>query len=379
MAEEGEVSRSVADELAENISKDIKTPVDIFFLALFVFGVLSVAATTLVGPCGNVTDEALLKETRVADYQKGAVVVVTRALLMDKTVVLPGACGVVEQVDEEAGTATIRVLAKSPPGYIDEIVARAAERQEEQYGAVAIADVREAVGSVRDAEEASLSYRPPHALVAAAEFPLRTLLFFHEGSPASDVDVRFITPVATQPYTNSVRAFFLSDIYVVLLILTSFLILLVFIGSHFEDKRKTWYKWHTRRSLYLSRLTKDREKMRQLQDNWGKIKALSQSGDVKEWDRALVLLEETLEGVLENIGFAGEDLSKRLQGMTKKELHTIDQLWQAHSLILRVQGKVEDEKEVPPLTAAVLAKIVDIYRESFIWLGLLPHWENGSE
>ena len=49
-------SRSMEDEMLEALSDSIVTPAETFFFALFVLGILSLAATTLVGTCGNVDD-----------------------------------------------------------------------------------------------------------------------------------------------------------------------------------------------------------------------------------------------------------------------------------------------------------------------------------
>ena len=383
MAEEETNDRSIADEIADDISKDIKTPVDIFFLALFVAGVLSLAATTLVGPCGNVTDERLHKDSRIADHVPGATVIVNRALLMEDTVVLPGACGIIEQVDEEAGMVTVRILAKAPPGYIDEIAARSSGLTMIEGEGDSFTEPSAVIGPVvggGDAAEASLSYRPQHAFSGIFEFPVRTALFLHAGSPKDEVDIRFITPVATQPYTNLVRSFFLDSIYVIFPILAVILIFLVAVGNRFQKKRTVWYERHTLRSTYLSRLMQDREKTRILQQQWRTIVSASSGEDAKQWRDSIDLLDETLDGVLELLRFGGNDLSKKLEDMTKDDLHTIERLWNAHSLILRLQGKTEEgEKGPPPLTRHLLKRIVDIYRESFIWLGLLPHSETGDE
>ncbi|MDE0243465.1 MAG: hypothetical protein OYG31_02005 [Candidatus Kaiserbacteria bacterium] len=400
MPEEEGSGRSVIDELADDISKDIKTPVDIFFLALFVIGVLSLAATTLVGPCGNVTDYELNQDGRIADYTKGATVIVNKAIRMGDTIVLPGACGIIESVNEERLSARIHILAKAPPGYIDDLKQLASEDQEgvaaEEDETVVVGPVENitveelleedeadedvaVIGGTRGAAEASRSYRPLQAFSGALEFPVRTALFLHAGSPKDDVDIRFLYPVATQPYTNALRTFYLDSIYVLLPILALFLIFLVFIGNRFEKKREKWYEWHTLRSTYISRLMQDREKTASLRARWDEAKTAPLSEDPKKWDEALDLLEDTLDSVLTQLRFEGEDLSKKLQDLSNKDLHTIERLWNAHSLIIRVKGKTDEgDQGAPPLTLKLLKKVVDIYRESFIWLGLLPHSEKNE-
>ena len=79
----------------------VETPVEIFFLALFVVGALSLAATTLVGPCGNVDDVRLLPDPREIVYAPGSAVTTTVPVVFGETVIDAGACGIISGVDHE--------------------------------------------------------------------------------------------------------------------------------------------------------------------------------------------------------------------------------------------------------------------------------------
>lgn len=342
MAEESqEASRSIADEIGENIMRRIETPAEIFFFALFVIGALTLAATTLVGSCGNVDDEALLRETRTLEYLPGSVVVTTSSVILSGTTIGPGACAIISSVDEEQGTARAHVLAKAQPFF---------------------------TGSPEE-------YRPSSALSGFLSAPFSTLLFLHSGPPEGEISLAQLSPVATQPYTNFFRSFYLNSFYIILGILSVIIIFLTYVGARFEKKRTTWYARHTLRATYISRLMRDRERTRALQDLWGNVSVPEegQAQDPEAWKRSLNLLQEILDGVLTLLRFEGENLTEKLQSMSERDLWNVDRLWKAHSLILHMQGHAGEGEEALPITERTVRKVITIHRESLIWLGLLPH------
>ena len=359
-------NRSIADEIGENVFDSVKTPVEIFFLGLFVVGVLSLAATTLVGPCGNVDDVLPKPSPRVAEYVPGATVVLTGAVLFDDlTTVVPGACGIIDSVDEEEGTARVHILAKAEPFFSDN----------------------------------TKPYSPFSVFSGFAQSPIGSLYFLHTGNPVDDVPLHKITPVETQGYTNAARHFYLQTVYFVMIVVALLIAVLTYIGGRFMKKRKQWYRWHTLRATYISRLMKDKARMRELQEHWEHIVALSEAGNPENWKNALNMLNDVLDGVLMLLRFEGETLTLKLQGMTEKDLWCIERLWKAHSLILQMQSEIpgdsshqpgqndntekeDDTNETAkqhtplPMTKETVKKVIAIHRESLVWLGLLPHWAN---
>ena len=334
-------SRSIADEIGENVFESIKTPAEIFFFALFVIGILSLAATTLVGPCGNVDDIGPAPDPRVVDYVPGATVFVTSSILLGETVIAPGACGIIDSVDEEAETARVHILAKAEPFFA----------------------------------EGEGPYRASAVLSGLAQSPIATLYFLHIGSPIGDMPFHQITPVATKGYTNWFRHFYLETIYFLMILLAVVVLVLVYIGRRFVKKRELWYEWHTLRATYISRLMQDKERMKSLQEDWEKVPPLSESDSPEQWKEALDLLESTLDGVLVQLRFEGDSLTDKLQNMKEDDLWMLDRLWKAHSLVVLLrEGSKEEGGEVPPMTKETVGKVVKIYKEAFIWLGLLPHW-----
>ena len=57
---------------------------------------------------------------------------------------------------------------------------------------------------------------------------------------------------------------------------------LIYIGARFEKRRKEWYRRHTLRATYISRLMQDKEKTRQLQGNWEKVAAVLERGEFRK-------------------------------------------------------------------------------------------------
>ena len=82
-------------------------------------------------------------------------------------------------------------------------------------------------------------------------------------------------------------------------------------------------------------------------------------------------MDEVLDGVLTQLRFTGENTTEKLRTMNEDDLWTIEKLWQAHSVVIRMD---ERGRDVAPVTERTVEKAADIYKESFIWLGLLPYW-----
>ena len=337
-----DISRSIADEVGDSVFQTVQTPVEIFFLGLFTIGVLSLAATTLVGPCGNVDDVATFPDPRTIDFIPGATVVTTSAVTIDETVITDGACGIIDSVDEEEGTAHVHILAKAPPLYAD----------------------------------TSEQYHPFDALSSISDTPLATVLFLHANTPSGDVPLTQITPVPTRQYTNWVRDFYLNGIYILMAIIAFFVIILGYIGYRFEKKRKVWYERHTLRATYISRLMQDKKRTRELGEEWERAVELLDGENPEQWQEGLTIIEEVLDGVLTLLRFEGDNLHAKLGSMEESDLWTIRRLWQAHSLVVRIQGFVPEEGstvEHPPVTEKTIQKIKEIYAESLVYLGLLPY------
>ena len=325
--------------MVDGLMNSVVTPAETFFFALFVLGVLTLAATTLVGTCGNVDDFKKEVSERSVDLIPGATAVLTQSIVLEDTVIGAGTCVIIEGVNEEESTARIHTLAKAQPFFTGD----------------------------------PAEYRPLAPFENFFRAPVSTILFLHKGTPTGDVPLYQISGVETQTYTSWFRHFYLNTVYIAMAVLGVMFAFFVFIGARFEKKRKVWYQRHTLRATYISRLMQDKEKTRQMQDDWEKIASVVEEEKSEEWKETLSLLQETLDGVLTLLQFKGENLTEKLQSMKEEDLWNIEKLWEANSFILRVQKQVEEDESTPAITEKVLKKIVDIYKVSFIWLGLLPH------
>ena len=332
-------SRSIAEEIGEDIVGSVQTPTELFFMTLFVIGVLSIASTTLVGECGRVDDAAEYPDARSVSLVPGAVVFTTSAVVFGEFVVEPGVCGIVERVDDERDTAEVHILAKAQPGFL----------------------------------QGPDGYRPTLALSEALSHPLSTLFFLHNDPPSGVVPFHQLGVIPTQTYTNWFRHFYLSGLYLVMALLAVFVGLFGYIGFRFERKRVVWYERHSLRTRYRARLMHDRSRTRALLLSWEQYVFLSTQEDPARWREALIGLDELLEDTLVLLQFGGENLTDRLQKMTKEDLWCIEQLWDAHSLIIRMQGQVEPDEPIPPITEKAVQHVFALYKEAFIWLGLLEH------
>ena len=325
--------------MIDGLMNSVVTPVETFFLALFVIGVLTLAATTLVGTCGNVDDFEKEVSERVVDFRVGGTAVLTQSIVLEDTVIGPGTCVIIERINEEESTAYIHTLAKAQPFFTG------------------------------DPGE----YRPLSPFENFFSAPVSTILFLHRGTPTGEVPLYQISAVETQTYTSWFRNFYLNTVYIVMAVLGVLLAFFVFIGARFEKKRRVWYERHTLRATYISRLMQDKEKTRELQGNWEKIAAVVDEKKSEEWKETLTLIQETLDGVLTLLRFEGEDVMEKLQNMKENDLWNIEKLWEANSLIVRTKKQAEEGEKLPAITEKVLKKIVEIHEISFIWLGLLPH------
>ena len=342
MPDDSKVSRSIEDEMMDGIRNSIVTPAETFFFALFVFGILSLAATTLVGTCGNVDDFEKEVSERSLEPIVGATAVLTQSVVFDDTIAEAGTCVIIERIaDDEEGEdgVHVHVLAKAQPFFTG------------------------------DPE----TYRPLAPFENFFRAPVSTTLFLHKGTPKGEVSRQQISVVETQTYTSWFRNFYLNTIYIVMAVLGVLLAFLVYIGVKFENRRKVWYRRHTLRATYISRLMQDKAKMRELQGSWEKVATVAEGGNSEKWKESLALLQETLDGVLVLLRFEGENLTEKLQNMKEDDLWNIEKLWEANSLILRVQKQIEEDESVPAITEKVMKKVIAIHLTSFVWLGLLPH------
>lgn len=311
-------------EYGEEIIESVETPVEIFFLFLFVVGVLTIASTSLVGGCGNIEDDFL--GNRVIEPQNGAVFIVKTPITIDG-VQVDGVCGVIEKVN--GGSADVKIFAKIPPQYASKG-----------------------------------GYQPIKSFTKILSAPVEGLFHIHTRPLSSEVPLSFLELVETKSYTNTIRSFYLNGfawLIGILFILSSGL---YFVGRHFKKKRETWYKYHSLRSKYISRLMQNKPKRQELLDKWDNIS----TENPEDWNKCLVQLQEILDETLLLLNFEGG--INNLDNIGIEDIWTIEELWEKYSISVRI---IDEKDEELVLTKDMLEDIVKVYKETFIWLGLLPY------
>lgn len=341
MAEDGKKSQTIASKWAEQIFDTIDTPTELFFFGLFVLGVITLSGTLLVGQCGNVDDIAgfELEGNRSFELRPGSTVITKSSIVIDNALIAPGVCAIIDEIDEEAGTAEIKILAKAPPKFVVD----------------------------------QANYRPLDVFSGLFVQPVSTILFLNTPTPSGDVSLLQIDPVPTRPFTNVLRDIYLNYIFIVMFILLILFATLLYIGTRYKKWRVQWYKWHTLRSKYRALLMQDKATMRSLQKRWEDAKYLFESDKPSEWKEGLVEIQNILEELLVLLKFEGVDAKDKLEKLTTEDLWMIEKLWNAHSVVVRLLNPNENEKGTPPVSQKVIKDIHLVYEDSFIWFGLLLH------
>ena len=121
---------------------------------MFVFGVLTISSSVLVGSCGNVDDNDF-GGLRNNEIILGGTVVTNVDIVIDGTIISEGVCGIVKSVDEEDGVAEISILAKSIPSFLE-----------------------------------GVEYQPSQAFSGFGDFPITSFLFLHQSTPIRRSSVR---------------------------------------------------------------------------------------------------------------------------------------------------------------------------------------------
>lgn len=339
---EGEIkTKTIAAKWSEQLFDSIDTPTELFFFALFVVGIITVSGTLLVGPCGNIDDTAKfnLEADRTANIKPGSTVITRTSVVVDNTLISPGVCAIIDEVDGEAGTAEIKVLAKAVPDFI-----------------------------LNQSE-----YKPIDVFSGIFFQPVSTILFLNTPTPSGTVSLLQVSSVPTRPFTNILRDIYLNHIFVVMFILLILFAVLLYIGTKYKKARILWYQWHTLRSQYRARMMQDRAKMRSLKQKWIDTQALFASDETAQWKEGLLNIQNILDGVLILLQFEGEDLNKKLEKLTTEDLWMIEKLWNAYSINIRLLNPEEHKKSTPPVSKKVIEDIRVTYEDSFIWFGLLLH------
>jgi hypothetical protein len=69
-----------------------------------------------------------------------------------------------------------------------------------------------------------------------------------------------------------------------------------------------------------------------MQKRWEKVKARLQKGDAKQLKAAVLEADEIVNEILLKVGYAGENMGERLDGISADQLETIEELKEAHKV-----------------------------------------------
>ncbi len=67
-------------------------------------------------------------------------------------------------------------------------------------------------------------------------------------------------------------------------------------------------------------------------ENWQSVLDKMDLEDESSWKLAVIEADKILDDVLKRIGYQGEDMGERLKQITKTQLASIDEVWQAHKM-----------------------------------------------
>ncbi len=384
--------------IEEKLIDFAKTPVEIGYLALFVFGFLGVSAMTLVGQCGNVEDVSSRLE-RIGEIVPGSIVQVALQIEVENVIVQPGACAIVRDIEDD-GTATIHVLAKAPPPFLT-------------------AD----------------TYEADHIFEYLSVRPIQSLFFTLSNGPIDDgIQLTSLQPIATRGFSNLARWFYLDIAFWVIMVVIVLTFIAHRLGVRRRLARQDWYRIHLRRMDYRVLLAKNRTERDRLFAVWTTMKqsteevekllqsesveqvALAQKGksfiefikrkiqeiqtvdeitespsggqknvttketiapvgediayqeQIAIWRKAILDTDDILAGTMQLIGeFEGTTVTEMLQNTTTDDVPTLLEVWDAHK-IARATRTQESAYTPMQYKAAINA-----YEDTLINFGLLPY------
>jgi len=67
-------------------------------------------------------------------------------------------------------------------------------------------------------------------------------------------------------------------------------------------------------------------------ERWKPVEEKMELDDESAWKLAVIEADKILDDVLKRIGFQGEDMGERLKQITRDQLASIDEVWQAHKI-----------------------------------------------
>ena len=339
MPDKEEKPKSYADIIAEKLDDSVDTPLEVFLLFLFVVGFLSLASMTLVGTCGNVEDIQLFPDERETLFQAGGVVTFRNTVQVEDVIVGPGACGIIEYV--EGSTAKVHVLAKQ---------------------------------SLLDVPQQE--YSPLSIVSYLNQDPFNTILFVLDNPPTGEVSLASITPIATRPFSNSIRLFYVSKMIWVFIALIIIAAVASYIALYYKNKREKWYAAHLLRTQYKELIYQEKMEIKNMRFQWLGFRDEIQEAEIVDITRLkemVLFADDTTKRLMEIIGtFQGNSYSEQIQYASEKQIPTVFDLRKAHLLAISLRSAGDMETV---LNTKELLQVITSYEEVLILFGLLEYSE----
>ncbi len=148
-------------------------------------------------------------------------------------------------------------------------------------------------------------------------------------------------------------------------VISLILSILFFIGIIFSvlklrDARIKEYEYHKPTDI-----EKNEESAKNIK--WETILKHLDSENPTEWRIAILEADNMLEGALQKNGFGGDSIGESLRGMTKKDLNSIQDAWEAH----KVRNLIAHEGLSFVLTKRKAQQTINSYNKVFSELGYL--------
>jgi len=112
--------------------------------------------------------------------------------------------------------------------------------------------------------------------------------------------------------------------------------------------------------------TKEEIRKEHYQQHWNEILEHLDSILENDWKFAIIEADKLIDNILRDKNYQGETISERLSLVTKQEIPSIDQLWQAH----KIRNKIVHEPTFR-LTKQEAQKTIEAYKQALKELGAI--------
>jgi hypothetical protein len=73
-----------------------------------------------------------------------------------------------------------------------------------------------------------------------------------------------------------------------------------------------------------------------IQKQWGKLRERLEQPTEAEWKIAVIEADMLIDDVLRRMEYPGQSMGERLKGITREQIHSLDNIWEAHKVRNRI-------------------------------------------